>query len=331
MEARLDQVFRDITSAVGVTRLVCLATTANLNNPPFYVGATRRTADTIAANFIFADLAMLPRVIARFDGAVDGFLVDCEHKNAAGELLQRAVELARSTEVRAFKPNDITVESLDSWLAELAVDWSGRRVAVAGVGNVGGKIALCLAERGARVALWRRDRDALRAIAHGLALLKRGTGEFVACDTLTDACRDAELILGCTPGIAVIDESAVTAAANGAIIIDVGNGTIGAEGLRAAQNNGIKVMCLTPNAGWHGFIARRNSARAQLASMRVRRLADGLTLISPGLIGPRGAVLVDDVDRPERIIGVCDGRGDILSPEQAKPFLELLERHDYGK
>jgi len=181
MPSQIDQMLDSIFSELVCSekkKLVCLATTANINNPPLYVGAIRHTPTTIAANFLFGDLDMLETVIRKFDGTADYFLIDCEVKNATENLMPEAIRLINKSPWHIFKPNDITVETLDAWLSILVPDCRDKKVVVCGVGNIGAKSALRLAERGARVILWGRDDVRLKCIADGLAMIKRGAGFF---------------------------------------------------------------------------------------------------------------------------------------------------------
>ncbi len=49
-----------------------------------------------------------------------------------------------------------------------------------------------------------------------------------------------------------------------------------------------------------------------------RRCVDGqFWFISRGLLGARGDVLVDSISRPTRVLGICDGGGDVMYGEEA--------------
>lgn len=38
----------------------------------------------------------------------------------------------------------------------------------------------------------------------------------------------------------------------------------------------------------------------------------GTNLISSGLLGGEGDIVLDDVNKPKRILGICDGKGDFV-------------------
>jgi 4-hydroxy-2-oxovalerate aldolase len=51
----------------------------------------------------------------------------------------------------------------------------------------------------------------------------------------------------------------------------------------------------------------------------------GTTLVAGGVIGARGSIVVDSIKKPDKVIGIADGMGGLLSPEEETPFLKLKE------
>lgn len=311
--------------ASGKTTIVSLSTTANVNLPDCYLGGLRETLDTIAANYIFSDLALLPEIIRFFDGKVDFFFLDCEQKNNAAALESEARNLIGKSEIVTYKPNDITVETLDTWLTELMPDMRGVDIAIIGAGNIGFKTALHLVERGANVALYSRNRQRVLTGIEGLQTFMRGEGSLRAAKSLKDAVKGCAILLGCSPGTPVIDAQAISAMTGDGLIIDVGNGTIAPDAIEKAIQQGIRTICLTPHAGYAGFITRWQQAKEQLGKMRSRQMENDVRVIGLGVFGAYGDILVDDVDDPQKTFGVCDGKGDILCDSEAEDFLKRLE------
>ena len=174
-KAEIDRIEKELLSTKG-RRYVILATTANQNNPPFYVGGLRQGLGVAAANFIFTSSDLISDVISRFDGAIDAFLIDTEIKNAFYDLEEQAIKLIQDTPIVCIKPNDMTVMGLDLWLSLLVPGFRGKSALIVGSGNIGSKIALLLAERGAEVMLLGRDMRRLEKIVAGLAEICRGHG-----------------------------------------------------------------------------------------------------------------------------------------------------------
>ena len=84
---------------------------------------------------------------------------------------------------------------------------------------------------------------------------------------------------------------------------------------------------LSPTAGWEGFL-RRYAATRKLQQGLGRRQLDGeMWIVSRGVLGATGDVLVDDISQPARVIGVCNGMGDLLYGEEALQRIKTVEKN----
>lgn len=306
-------------------RYVALATTANRNNPPFYAGAIRKGSGVVAANFIFAAPHMLADVVARFDGRIEAFLIDTEVKSALDDLEARAEKLIQKTPIVRIKPNDMTVTALDLLLGILVPPMRRTVVLIVGAGNIGSKVALLLAERGAEARLVGRDTGRVERIISGLAEIIRGHGHVTLADSAKPAA-GASVILGCTPGIPAVTASMINQSTANSVVIDVGNGTLFPDAVEAAKERGTRIFCLSPEAGFIGWVIAYAHATAQAECMKRRVLTGGATVVGPGVFGSYGDVLVDNPEKWQRIIGVCDGRGDVLPSDEAEGFIRQLRK-----
>lgn len=318
----LDKLYQCLLAHEG-ERVLCLATTANLNNPPLLVGSARLADGVLAGNLILRDIAALPEIIGRFDPVVSRFFVDCEIK-AGIDLSSAACSLIAADRRHFFKPNDFTVEAADEWIAQRMPDLGGVRAAIVGAGNIGAKLALRMAERGCEVRLAGRRMTILEETARGLSTILRGSGTIAAVADVSAACAEAELIVGCTPGVPVIDANAVEVS-RAALLLDVGNGCFARDAIAAAQQRGVPLEVLAPAAGWEGFLRRYAATRKLQQGLGRRRLDSGVWIVSRGILGAAEDVLVDDVLQPRRVIGVCNGMGDLLYGEAAMQRMKFVE------
>lgn len=321
IKTKLEGVKQALLSS-GKEKLLCISTTANLNNPDIFVGSMRETETTIAGNIILRTLVSLDEIIETFDGTVDYFLVDCEVKNAVKDLEIETRSLVKKSKIFMYKPNDFTVESLDLFITLLMLSLVGKKVGIVGGGNIGSKIALKLCERGADVFLYSKDAEKTQAIVNGLNLVKRSNTSIIFAKGAQDLV-GAELLLGCTPGTPGIDKNMVEVMKEGGKIIDVGNGALDSEAVAYAGETGREILVLSSLAGYKGMVENWIAQRNFFKNKRERSLGKS-HLIVPGILGKRGDIIVDSVDDPKRIIGVCDGKGDIASAEDSKKFLEEL-------
>ncbi len=320
--------FRTELMQANKKTLVCLSNTANINNPALYLGGIRETDNTVAVSILFAEMVDLKEVIELFDGFVDCFLIDTEVKNGLSEFSRVALKHIKNSAIHFYKPNDITVDALDEFIACLCGDLEGCSVVVVGIGNIGAKISLRLSERGAKVFLFGREKEKLLAIIKGLDLVKRGNGSLTVMNDLEMECNEVTLLLGCTPGIPVIDETAINSLSPNSIVIDVGNGTISDGGIKAAVGKNIRIYCFNMMGGYNGFIKNWEFTQSHFAKSGRNVLAHDISIITPGILGAYGEIIVDDLEQHNRIIGVCDGKGDVLDEQKAKIFIERLNAHD---
>lgn len=315
---------RDKLSTHAGERFLSVATTANINNPPLMIGSVRLSEGTLTGNVILRDASLLAEIVAVFEPVVPLFFIDCEIK-AGVNLAAAAQDLIPLGRLHYFKPNDFTVEALDEWIAQRISHPSGSKAAVIGAGNIGAKIALRLSERGFDVRLVGRHIDKAALAADGLNVISRGGGLIMAMADTLSACENANLILGCTPGVAAIAAKEIAAAAPNALLIDVGNGTFAPSAISEAHRRSLVLEVLTPTAGWDGFMRRFISTRELQQGLGRRMLENGVWIVSRGVMGCSGDVLVDNVIAPSRVIGVCNGIGDLLYGEDAVRRMKSVE------
>lgn len=320
--SELDKLYARLVLHDG-ERMLCLATTANVNNPPLLVGSARLADSALAGNLILRDAALLPALVDRFDDVVSMFFVDCEVK-ANVDLAVFARAAIAPQKLHFFKPNDFTLEAADEWIAQRMPNLIGARTAVIGAGNIGAKLALRLAERGCKVKLVGRRTKLLEDIVRGLNAIMRGAGSIVASTDIGAACADVRLIVGCTPGTPAVDAEVLAAAGN-TLLLDVGNGCFSPEAIAAAQGRGLMIEVLSPTAGWEGFMRRYLATRKLQQGLGRRHLDNGIWIVSRGVMGSSGDVLVDEVSRPSRVIGICNGSGDLLYDEEAMQRVKYVE------
>lgn len=122
------------------------------------------------------------------------------------------------------------------------------RVAIVGLGQIGGSVGLALAASG-----WtRRGVDRSRAV---LAQAKAGGAIDQACASIEEACRDADLAVACVPMDAMpqILERVARALPRGAAMIDTGSArSVLAPMLTRAAKRGIRAIGGHPLAGSEG-------------------------------------------------------------------------------
>ena len=65
------------------------------------------------------------------------------------------------------------------------------------------------------------------------------------------------------------------------------------------------------------FIFGKVLNKRQTELPRFRQLLSGNTLLTKGIVGLEGDIVVDDIDNPRVLYGVCDGKGTFYSLTKA--------------
>jgi NAD(P)-dependent dehydrogenase (short-subunit alcohol dehydrogenase family) len=334
---RILQKVRAIASRERKLSGFCIGNTTKSNASGLYFSPIRNTSKLVAGSAIVYRARDAIEIARAVDGKVDYILVDSEKKVAPdpetfgsadlGNVEGAVRDVVRYSTVLPFKGNDLTVDAVDCLLAQLVHDPSrgvgGKKVAVIGAGNLGFKLALRLVERGAHVVIARRSKEELDAMVRVLNFVKpaytaarvRGTTEN------EEAAADANILIGATNGTAVITEKMVANLAPNALIMDAGKGCLFPEAVKRANELGLTVLRVDIRAGFEGQVAMLLETERIVKTTTGRREIEGIGIVSGGLLGGAGEIVVDNVHRPTSIYGVADGRGDFvrsLAPKQAR-------------
>lgn len=298
----------------GKISIFSIANTANKNNAPLLFPAIRETDLTIAGNVLVTSTEQIKKILKIVDGIVDVILMDGETKIAGISDAEKIFyEGTKKSRLLSFKPNDVTADAVDALLAQIASPLSGKKIAVIGAGNVGSKIALKLVERGAQVVLTRRNKNILSKIVDGINAIKSifVSAKAVGTTDNLEACRKADVIIGVTDGVPVVTKEMVKAMNLSGLIIDVGNGTLFPEAIKETQNRKISILCLFVKPAYDGAVTTIFETEKLIRKMKRRSLGQ-FSILSGGVLGKRGDIIVDDVNRPKRILAIADGRGDVI-------------------
>ena len=273
---------------------------------------------------------------------VDYIIVDVEKKVAdsmslSGESanIERAVRQSTyKSKLWVYKGNDLSVEAVDSFLAYIFKDslrgLGNKKIAIIGGGNLGSKLALKLVERGANVFISRRNKKKLEAIAHAINLIKPNH-TYANVEYSTDnlfISNKAEILIGTTNGIGVIDANIINKLKESAIVIDVGKGTLTKEGLLAAEKRGLNIYRLDITAALFGMLETQLEMECIIEENMGRLKFNGENIASGGLLGRKDEIIVDSIHNPSIVYGISNGRGDfirILSPKQIERLKNIKD------
>ncbi|HLF88186.1 MAG TPA: NAD(P)-binding domain-containing protein [Anaerolineales bacterium] len=310
-----------------------IGNTAKIDKDGLYFTPLRRTSLMVTAGVIVYSERQAIDIARIADGQVQYILVDAEKKvsqemSRSGEPgnVERAVrETVKKSKLWIYKGNDLAVEAVDILITQLTKNElqgiGGKKVTILGAGNLGCKLALRLVERGAHVFITRRDRRKLSVITRALNIIKpiHTTARIHGTTNNEEAAKGANILVGVSQGLPLITDKIIQQLAPRAIVIDAGKGTLYKEALRTAQTLEIAVYRLDISAPFEGLI-HQLWAIEQIVDYRMgRRRVVGEAIVSGGLLGRKGEVIVDNIQDPKIIYGISNGQGDFIR--------RLTERH----
>ncbi|QIM21563.1 hypothetical protein G7075_11180 [Phycicoccus sp. HDW14] len=296
---------------------VIVSCTARLRGVPVRRLPDRHDAHGPLAAVLVETAEAAREVLTALDRPGRTLALDVERKQDL-DLPAIAAQVVRHARLVPTKPNDATVRSLDVLLTRVAgLDLAGLTAVVVGTGNLGLKAALLLAERNATVRVSGRDPAAVdRTVAAVAAVLPAFHGAPPRAD---DPARGpVDLLVTAVSADGVVGAEWLGRLREGATVVDVGIGNVSGGLVEGAPARGVAVVRLDTRLAeaqvlWPApGVGAAGPAQAEL---------DGVPVVSGGLVGPRGSVVVDDVSDPRQVVGVADGVGGLVPLESLEPWM----------
>lgn len=325
----LDEVLRQVVE-IGLLEKkytgFCIGNTRKVNSAGLCFTPIRNTSKLVAGSVLVCAVDEARDVACRVDGKIQYILVDTEKKigterygaNDAGNIERAVREVVSRSTVLTYKGNDLTVEAIDGFLAQFVSERprgvGGKKVAIIGAGNLGSKLALKLVERGAHVTITRRNKEKLETIVNALNLIKpRETIAQVQGTIDSEAAAEGvDILIGMTDGVPVITASMIDRLSPNAMVMDGGKGCFFQDAIRRAEQRGLTILRVDMRAGFEGQVAMLLEMERILKHSLGRRALGGISIVSGGMFGRAGEIVVDSVSRPKMVYGVADGAGDFV-------------------
>lgn len=325
VEALVKQV-QKIAKQKGKLTGFTIGNTAKIDKDGFYFTPIRETFHMISAGVIVYNEEQAINISKMVDGDVQYVLVDAEKKVPNTMLLrgdlvniERAVrESIKKSKLWIYKGNDLSVDAVDTLIMQLTKDQirgvGAKKIAIIGAGNLGCKLALKLVERGAHVFMSRRNKEKLDTIVKAINFIKPiyTIAQVTGTTDNREAARQADILIGVSHGKAVITKDIVRGLMPEAMIIDVGKGTLDMEAIATAEELGISIYRLDITAAFEGLVAKLWAIENIVEKRLGRRSFNGSTIVSGGLLGYTGEIIVDNIHNPQVVYGMANGKGDFI-------------------
>ena len=327
MRKKIDSIIENIRSrAKGRSTAFVIGNTSGLfGSGQFYTTPLRETSMLMYGGVIVRDVNTAVKIAKIADGKVDYIILDSEKKSEriyygkkdVGNMERHVRQEISRSKILTYKGNDMAVEAIDFLLGQLIGDIGARQIAIIGMGNIGGKIALKLVERGAYIRAYRRNQKKLKAIVAGLNLVKseHTISPITAVKNIEAACRGASVVIAAADAKGIIKPQHLKALdlSNAPILIDVGKGcfapSIVKSGVYAIYRIDVSMVQK------HLFTALLETNRHYGKSLGRRTIKNhNINVVSLGLLGRHGEIIVDDIMKPKIVVGVADGKGSLMKP-----------------
>ncbi len=216
-----------------------------------------------------------------------------------------------------YKPNDITVDAVWTFLSIRLNRLSGKKIAILGCGNIGFKLALKLVESGVNVVLVRRDSSKGVLMANSINMVKPKTTIATAIynSSPLQASSFCDVLIGtANASVPIINWDMIQSMSPDGFVIDVGKGNVEGYAIKRAIEENIDIIRGDITASLYGFISHRQQM-LDIIKYKIGRveIKPGISIVSGGVLGRSGEVVVDNYSSPSIVYGVADGSGNMKS------------------
>ena len=312
-------------------------TTKKRINQNYYLTPNRESQKTIYAGAILYGNRTAKKLAKKIDGKVNYLFVDIEKKSSnkkdALTNIERATKATiKKSIVKNYKPNDITVDSIENFIQDYfrknLRGVGGKKILILGSGNIGSKIAIRLLESGGNIFLFRRNKNKLKKISEVLNIIKpkhtKSRSNTISSNKLK--FEDYDVIIGCSDN--EIRFKKIKKLFKKPLIIDVGKGVFTQPDLNQLSKRNVTVFRLDIENSLSSFLDTSVDTENFFESRFVNKKRK-FRLVKKGILGNNGDIIVDDVIKPERIIGVC-GKDGLLKNISLKDY-KLIKKEIISK
>ena len=294
-----------------------IGTTIKKNSQSFYLTPYRESQKTLYMGAIVYNNKAAEDIAKRIDGRVNYVFVDIEKKISNKMDILTNIErftkkIITKSIIKNYKPNDITVNSLENFIQDYFREdlrgVGGKKILVVGAGNIGFKIALRLVESGGSVYLIRKNTAKLKIINNALNIIKpiytKAMSRIVFKEDLKISNYD--VIIGCADK--KVNFKKINDFKKQPLIIDVGKSMFSMKNIVQLSKKKVSVFRLDVENSLSSFIDSTISTEGFFSSSFIKNHGK-FRLIKKGVLGNIGDIIVDNVETPSRIIGVCGNEG----------------------
>ncbi len=293
-------------------RVATIGTTAREDSQPFAVLPRRKALGFEAINFLVIDPDYAEECFRSLDGLVRYILVDIEFKKKI-DLMQIAKRIVKQASLISYKPNDTTLEAADMFLRHyFDDDLKEKKILIYGAGNLGSKLSLRLAERGADVFLDSRNKEKTDDIIQGLNYLipKYSLNKIKPIKSYVNLTNKVDVFISFTSASNVIPSSFLPYIRRGGLALDGGINNFTSDFLKESSKFNIGCYRLDVRSAFpHSVLFLIDYISNFYNNVQGEMIIDRVRIVAGGIIGNEGDIVVDKISKPKQIVGIANGIG----------------------
>jgi len=318
---------KEASSIGSRSALVITVTTQDLGNN-FEIFPFRYFKNYVCLPIGIKNTAMGIHISKLFDGKVDLIFVDVENKlRACQDLFNKIFAVVKKSKIFPIKGNDFTADSAFSVIFTILKNLSQKKILIVGAGNIGSKVALKLIECGAQVFIINSTKLSTNKQADAINIMKPAECRSrVKPITKEKIPRNLDCIVGFTRGIPVITKDIVANLKTEGLLLDGGTGTISQSGINEVRKKKAMILRLDIRVGFAHYASFIMNTEEFVTKVVGKKKIDGFNMVAGGVIGEKGDIIVDNIKKPNKIIGISNGRGSVLKGITHSKNVDIVKR-----
>ena len=283
-------------------------------------GNIHATQSHVVGSVEFTSSEQLQTIVSNTDGRVDVLLLDVDRKPfMPGNAIEWARTGLKKTVLLTYLDSRVWAAAVEEQVVRvLHENLVGSTIVIAGVHSRSHFLALRLAERGGAVTLLSDpaqnatarisdpdDSLSLEGSRLSFDLLKAQS------NAANKALSKASAVLVWPTGDAWFGQDFAKHLSKGTFVLDAGIGAILPSGIEEAHQRGCFLLRVNIWPALTGALSAAHESFLESRNALGWDTIDNVPVVAGGAMGRSGDVIVDSVKHPTRIIGVCDGQGNV--------------------
>ncbi|MFQ6585403.1 NAD(P)-binding domain-containing protein [Priestia megaterium] len=309
-----EKISQEIDNIKGYKDLNILATvgTTARDSIDFVVLPRRKALNFYSINFLVSDSKVAEQCFRFLDGKVKFILIDVEAKKKI-DIENIARTNIKKSIIIPYKPNDVTLEAADLFLLNhFNLSIKHKNILIYGAGNLGTKLALRLAERGANIYMYSRNHNKVKQISDTLNLIlpKYSTNKIKSISNTEDFSDYFDAIVSFIAADKVINKNIIFSLKKEALVLDGGINNYTPEFYFHSHQKLLKCFRLDVRLSfYYSLCPLLNDVKDFFTDIQGIGFIEEVRIVSGGIIGDSGDVVVDKINSPQQIIGIANGIG----------------------